>query len=344
MLIIHGEQICCFTHWNSFIEKDDSFFRRQSFHGIWNLHIDLKLHDLLQLANIYVITDMEAEEELANVFLVVDHLVVDGLDHNCEHWWMFESEIFKFYLSLGKRKEFLVVINTFAWIRCLSFNSDCCIVVDRRCSVESLGLTGVRNLKRGPRICLLLLHWTSLPIRLAIFVWNLRLLSLVVILVNFSVINWLTSGSFLQSLGQLFVWVLILGTLRIIWRTHLLSIFSYCTLTLFRLLQILCTFLLFGFQVVSIWIILRRFVQLVDTQTPAFFLLFWVCFGGISRIWRRFWDGVLTRRKAQVSLIFFVFFKLLLFNKCSSTFLSWGSLREHLLGHWLVTLCHLLHI
>ena len=258
---------------------------------------------------------------------------------------MLKSEILKFHLSLGKRKEFLVVINAFSRIRCLSFNSDCCIVEGYCCwsSVESLGLTGLRNLKGRSRVCLLLLHWTSLPISLASFVWNLCLLSLF-IFVKFSVISWLTSGCFLQSLGQLFVWVLILGALKILWRTHLFSIFSYCTLTLFGLwLWILRTFLLFGFQLVSIWIILRRFVQLIDTQTTLFLLL-WVCFGGIARIWRRFWYGVLTRRKTQVSLIFFVFFKLLLFNKCSSTFLSRGALCEHLLGHRLVTLCHLLHI
>ena len=255
---------------------------------------------------------------------------------------MFESEILKLHLSLGKREEFLVVINAFSWIRCLSFNSDCGMMVGWS-SMDNLGLTGLSDLKGGPRVCLLLLHGTSLPIRLASFVWNLCLLSLFVF-VKFSIINWLSASCLLQSLGQLFVWVLLLGALKISspWWPYLLTIFSYCTLTLFRLgLWIVSTSLLS--HLVSIWIILRRFVELVDTQATIF-LLFRVWLGGLPFWWGRFWDGVLTRRKTQVSLIFFVFFKLLLLKECRSTFLSWGTLCEYLLSHWLVTLCHLLHI
>ena len=80
---------------------------------------------------------METEEELAQDALVLNDLIVDGLDHNGQHGWVLEAEVLELYFSLGcvsevtnntvsncrtnrlrltEGEQSLVMVDTFTWV------------------------------------------------------------------------------------------------------------------------------------------------------------------------------------------------------------------------------------
>ena len=65
--------------------------------------IDLEFHDLLQFTDVDVIAHMESEEETADFPLGLDDFCIDWFYHDCEHWRMFEAEVFEFHLALSYR-------------------------------------------------------------------------------------------------------------------------------------------------------------------------------------------------------------------------------------------------
>ena len=85
----------------SLVEEDDLLFRCESLQRICDLHVYLELDDFAQLADHYVIADMETEEELAEDALVLNDLIVDRLNHDCKHGWMLKAEVLKLYFPLS---------------------------------------------------------------------------------------------------------------------------------------------------------------------------------------------------------------------------------------------------
>ena len=126
------------TNTDALVEENDFFLRGQALQWVRDLHINLELDDLAQLTYHDVVADMETEEEFAKKSLVLNDLIVDGLDDDSQHRWVLESKVLKFDLPLSyfmakniyvsykvgiltEAKESLVVIDSFTWI-CSLFN------------------------------------------------------------------------------------------------------------------------------------------------------------------------------------------------------------------------------
>ena len=134
------------TNTDALVEENDFFLRGQALQWVRDLHINLELDDLTQLTYHDVVADMETEEEFAKKSLVLNDLIVDGLDDDSQHRWVLESKVLKFDLPLSyfmakniyvsykigiltEAKESLVVVDSFTWI--------CCLFDHRRCDNRS---------------------------------------------------------------------------------------------------------------------------------------------------------------------------------------------------------------
>lgn len=51
--------------------------------GVRDLHVDFELDDFAEFADRDVVRDVEAEKELAEQFLAIDHLRVDRFNDDC---------------------------------------------------------------------------------------------------------------------------------------------------------------------------------------------------------------------------------------------------------------------
>ena len=101
---IESLDIHSFTNADSLIEEYDLLFSSKSAQWVRNLYIHFEFDDLTELSNRNIVRDMEAEEEFSQQLLFVDNLCINRFDNDGEHWWMFETEIFKLNFSLGYKK------------------------------------------------------------------------------------------------------------------------------------------------------------------------------------------------------------------------------------------------
>jgi hypothetical protein len=105
VLVVKCLNIRALPHRYPLVEEHYPLFLRQPLRRLLDLSINLELHDLLQLADVEVITDMKSEEKLADNSLSVDHLSADALNDDSEQGRVLEAEIFEFDFPLGFIRE-----------------------------------------------------------------------------------------------------------------------------------------------------------------------------------------------------------------------------------------------
>ena len=104
--------VLTFTQGYRLVEEDYAFFLIQSLICILNFSIYFKFHDFRQFTNWKIIRDVKSKEETADQALIFNHFCIDWLNHNCQQWRMFETEILILNFSLCKRKHLFVMIKS----------------------------------------------------------------------------------------------------------------------------------------------------------------------------------------------------------------------------------------